>query len=52
VEKGKIYIFKDEFKYVMEKKGWDDSSTCYGLITLDSETGMGRPTCLRDKSHT
>ena len=36
-----IYIFRDEFKYVIEKKGQDDGSTCCGIVTLDSETGRG-----------
>jgi len=33
---GVIYIFKDEFKYVIEKKGLDDGSMCNGIITLYS----------------
>ena len=36
-----IYIFKDEFKYVIGKEGLDDGSTCYGIIMLDSETERG-----------
>ena len=33
---GVIYIFKDEFKRVIEKKGQDDGSMCYGIIMVDS----------------
>ena len=31
-----------DFKYAMVLSGgWDDGSICYGIITLDSETGRG-----------
>jgi len=34
-----IYIFKDEFKYVIEKKGRMMAACDMDIITLDSETG-------------
>jgi len=49
-----IYIFKDEFKYVIEMEGLDEGSMvmCYGYCHTGQWRQMGRPTCLSDKSHT
>jgi len=54
LKNGMIYIFKDEFKYVIETDGLDDGSMviCDGYCHAGQLCRRGRPTYPIDKSHT